>query len=116
MPTLNLAGATVAGRSGASILSNVGLDAFVSSTKADFVKNGRYWAAQLAELANIRSELRRRVELSAGGQPKLIATALEHALRIMWQRWCADLPAESFEVLSADVADRSRELADDRAS
>jgi predicted O-linked N-acetylglucosamine transferase (SPINDLY family) len=98
VPTLNLAGATAAGRSGATILGNVGLAAFVTSTKADFVQKGQYWAEHLAELAGIRAGLRIRFEQSAAGQPKLIAVAFEHALRAMWQRWCAGLPADSFDV------------------
>jgi len=109
VPTLNLTGATAAGRSGATILGNVGLEAFVTSTKADFVQKGRYWAEHLAELAGIRSGLRIRFEQSAAGQPKLIAMALEHALRAMWQRWCTDLPADSFDVSWTDVAERARE-------
>jgi predicted O-linked N-acetylglucosamine transferase (SPINDLY family) len=106
VPTLNLAGGTTAARTGSGVLGNVGLDSFVASTKSDFVEKGLYWAEHLAELAGIRAGLRRRFELSAGGQPKFIAMALEHALRTMWQRWCAGLAAESFEVSSADVADR----------
>lgn len=108
VPTLNLAGATVAGRAGATILGNVGLDSFVANTKTDFVEIGRYWAEHLADLAAIRAGLRVRFERSATGQPKLIATALEGALRVMWQRWCARLEAESFDVSWADVADRRR--------
>jgi hypothetical protein len=28
---------------------------------------------------------------------------MERALRIIWQRWCAGLPAESFEVPWQDI-------------
>jgi hypothetical protein len=34
----------------------------------------------------------------------VIAASLERALRIMWQRWCANLPAESFEVTRQEIA------------
>lgn len=109
VPTLNLAGSTAAGRPGSSILGNVGLDEFVASSKIDFVEKGRYWAEHLAELASIRAGLRLCFEHSAGGQPKVIAMALVHALRHMWQRWCVGLPAESFDVSWSDAADRERE-------
>ena len=36
-------------------------------------------------------------------QPAVVAAGVERALRMMWQRWCAGLPAESFEVSSEDL-------------
>jgi protein O-GlcNAc transferase len=98
VPTLTLAGHTVPGRQGACILGNVGLEAFVAEGAADFVRKGLSWAGNLSALADLRDELRERVKQSPQGQPELIAGGLERALRIMWQRWCAGLPAESFEV------------------
>jgi protein O-GlcNAc transferase len=74
------------------------LEAFVAHDKTEFVEKGLYWADHLTELAKIRDELRERFGQSAMGQPDIIAAALERALRTMWQRWCAGLPAESFEV------------------
>jgi hypothetical protein len=49
-------------------------------------------------LSVTRLELRERFAKSAMGQPALVAAGLERALRIMWKRWCAGLPAVSFEV------------------
>ncbi|WP_426147310.1 hypothetical protein, partial [Polaromonas sp. DSR2-3-2] len=48
-----------------------------------------------------RSGLRKRFAQSAAGRPEVIAAGLERALRSMWQRWCAGLPAASFAVNSA---------------
>jgi hypothetical protein len=42
---------------------------------------------------------------SAAGQPQLIAASLVRALRIMWQRWCAGLSADAFEVTRQEIAD-----------
>jgi protein O-GlcNAc transferase len=98
VPTLTLAGRTVAGWAGASILGHVGLETFAAHDPADFVQKGLAWADKLSELSEIRCGLRQRFAKSARGQPALIAASVERALRIMWQRWCAGLPAESFEV------------------
>ncbi len=99
VPTLTLTGNTPASRVGATWLNQVGLEAFVAHDKTEFVEKGLYWAGHLAELANIRDGLRVRFGQSALGQPDTVSAALESALRTMWQRWCAGLPAESFAVL-----------------
>jgi protein O-GlcNAc transferase len=99
VPTLTLAGHTMAGWAGASIMGHVGLETeFAAVDAADFVRKGSIWADNLAALSDIRSGLRERFAKSARGQPAVVAASMERALRIMWQRWCAGLPAESFEV------------------
>ncbi len=103
VPTLTLAGATAAGRSGASILAHAGLESFVACDARDFVDKGVSWAGRLDELAAIRADLRERFLRSARGQPNLVAEGVARALRAMWQRWCAGLPAESFGISLQDV-------------
>lgn len=98
VPTLTLAGHTVAARSGAGILGHVGLDAFVAQDTTDFVQKGLYWAGNLDSLASVRARLRESFQQSAIGQPAIVAAGVECALRMMWKRWCVGLPAESFEV------------------
>lgn len=97
VPTLTIAGQTVAGRSGAAILWHTGLQALVARDMAEFVQRGVYLARDISMLAKLRTGMRERLEQSATGQPAVIADGLETALRTMWQRWCAGLPAESFE-------------------
>ncbi|MDM0070930.1 tetratricopeptide repeat protein [Variovorax sp. J31P207] len=97
VPTLTLAGATMAGRAGASLLGHVGLDEFVVQDASAFEAQGASLAQRLPELAQLRASLRGRLADSAIGQPSLIAAALERALRTMWRRWCAGLPAASFD-------------------
>ncbi|MCX5864198.1 MAG: tetratricopeptide repeat protein [Deltaproteobacteria bacterium] len=109
VPTLTLAGATMPGRVGAAVLSQVGLEGFIAHDQSDFVQKGVQWANDLATLAEVRAGLRARFTQSALGQPALIAAALERALRIMWQRWCAGLPAESFEVSRQDLGSPRQE-------
>jgi len=103
VPTLTLAGDTAAGRSGASILGRVDLETFVAHDAADFVEKGLSWSRSLAALSDIRAGLRKRFEDLAAGRPEVVAASLERALRIMWQRWCAGLPPESFEVSLQDI-------------
>ncbi|MDP2822993.1 MAG: tetratricopeptide repeat protein [Sulfuritalea sp.] len=109
VPTLSLAGGTAAGRSGASILGHAGLEQFVAHNAAEFVEKGLLWSGKVAALAELRAGLRERLATSAIGQPALIAAALESVLRIMWQRWCAGLPPESFGVDRQTLAGFHRE-------
>ncbi len=95
VPTLTLAGNTAASRHGATILSHLGLESFIASGQTEFLQKGIAWANDLSALADLRAGLRARFDLSPVRQPEVIAASLEQALRIMWQRWCADLPAES---------------------
>jgi predicted O-linked N-acetylglucosamine transferase (SPINDLY family) len=105
VPTLTIAGRTMPGRVGAGLLGHLGLEDFAASDEKTFVAQGAAWAQRLPELARLRADLRDRFVQSAIGQPALIAAGLESALRTMWQRWCAGLPAESFE---AQVAQGER--------
>ncbi|GLC94534.1 glycosyltransferase [Cupriavidus sp. TA19] len=98
VPTLTIAGGTMAGRVGAGVLGHVGLDEFIAQDVVAFEVLGAAWTKRLPELAQLRAGLRDRFARSAVGQPALIADGLERALRTMWRRWCAGLSAESFEV------------------
>jgi len=96
VPTLTIAGPTPAGRGGAAILGQVGLDGFTAADAADFIAKGLYWATHLDALAEVRATLRARLQQSPSRQADTVAAALGQALRHMWRRWCAGLPAESF--------------------
>lgn len=104
VPTLTIAGATSWARAGAGILDHVGLHGFVAQSEAEFVAQGVYWSNHLADLAGMRAGLRERLRASPGGQPGLIAAHFEGALRHMWRRWCARLPAESFHSSGREAA------------
>ena len=73
------------------------------------MQKGLYWAGNLTTLSDIRTGLRERFAQSAMGQPAVVAAGVERALRIMWQRWCAGLPAESFEVSLQDIDGTTQE-------
>jgi len=98
VPTLSLAGDTLPSRIGVAIMGHVGLSDFVVSSKDEFLQKAVYWANNLDALAKLRTSMRTRFSHSAVGRPDIIAQGLESALRTMWQRWCQDAPAASFEV------------------
>lgn len=104
VPTLTLAGNSMPGRVGAAILSRVGLQDFVVETAEGFVTRGLFWADNLAALAELRAGLRAHLLQSPLRQSACIAAGLNDALRTMWRRWCAALPAESFDVPMNELA------------
>ena len=98
VPTLTIAGDTPASRGGDWFMHRMGLGDFVADDANGFTALGVRHAGDLARLAAIRAGLRQRFLDSPLGRPELVAAALADALRFMWRRWCADLPAVSFEV------------------
>jgi predicted O-linked N-acetylglucosamine transferase (SPINDLY family) len=98
VPTLTLPGNTVPGRSGLTAMSHVGLPQFVAQNKADFVRKGVALASDIQALAALRDGMRERCKQSPMFRPEAIAQGASKALRVMWQRWCDGLPAESFDV------------------
>ena len=98
VPTLTLSQQTVASWVGTSILGHFNLQSFAAHNETDFLEKGLLMANNLIELSKIRAGLRERFATSAKCQPQLVAASMERALRTMWQRWCAGLAAESFDV------------------
>lgn len=99
VPTLTMVGPTLPGHVTSAILSHAGLFDFIAHGEADFLEKGVYHANHLAQLADIRLQLRDRMNNSASGQPALIAAGLELALRSIWRRWC---DGQSAEILNID--------------
>lgn len=104
VPTLTLAGQSMAGRAGSAILSRVGLQDFAVDDVEAFVAQGLHWADRLDALAALRSGLREHLAASPLRRPENLAAGLARALRIMWRRWCAGLPPASFEVTLEGLA------------
>ncbi|HXZ09388.1 MAG TPA: hypothetical protein VEI25_15160, partial [Paraburkholderia sp.] len=46
----------------------------------------------------LRAGMRERCMASPMFRPEVIAQGVVEALRVMWRRWCAGLPAEAFDV------------------
>jgi predicted O-linked N-acetylglucosamine transferase (SPINDLY family) len=103
VPTLTMAGTTPASRQSAANQEMIGLVGFCATSPAEFVEKGIFWSAHLAALAELRGELRTRWQQAPGHQTALAAEVLKCALRQMWRRWCAGLPALSFEINESRV-------------
>jgi len=88
VPTLCLAGETPASRFSAALIHHLGLDEFVATSIDDYVEKGVYWTKHIAELAQLRVDMRTRFNGSDLGQPERFAAYFETALRVMWYRWC----------------------------
>lgn len=101
VPTLTLVGATPSSRLSAANLGHLGLEEFIAASPEDFVAKGARWANDLPALANLRAGLRDRWQNAPARDPGFVAAGMERALRRMWQRWCAGLPAQSFEISAA---------------
>jgi predicted O-linked N-acetylglucosamine transferase (SPINDLY family) len=97
VPTVTLAGSTPASRQATCILGHCGLDEFVCDDVERFVRKSILTASSVDVLSTIRAGVRERVLTSPLGQPALVAKGLERALRMMWERWCAELPAQSLD-------------------
>ena len=62
-----------------------------------FVQTGVLMATDVDGLSTIRAGMRARVSASPAWRSELIAQGFELGLRMMWQRWCAGLPAQSLD-------------------
>ena len=102
VPTLSLSGNTIPTRSAAAYLGHVGLEAFAAHDEPDFVNKGIFLSQNIATLSQLRSTLRERFRLSPVAQPALVTQGFERALRIMWRRWCAELPPIAFDAMHHD--------------
>lgn len=97
VPTLTISGGTVPGRQTASFLEHHGLTQFIAHDLEDFVARGVAICADLPALAAIRATLRERIALPDSDTITRVADGVEHALRLMWRRWCQGLAPVSFE-------------------
>lgn len=104
VPTLTMAGETPACRSGVSVMARWGLLEFAADSIEDFVAKGVYWSQHLDDLAAIRASMRQRFNDLGLGNAESLVTNLNAAMRTMWQRWCAGLPAQAFAVSPLDHA------------
>ena len=85
VPVITLAGRTAVGRGGASILSNAGLPELIARTPEEYVLIAVSWARNPARLAELRAELRPRVESSVLVDGRQYAADVVAAFRRMWQ-------------------------------
>jgi predicted O-linked N-acetylglucosamine transferase (SPINDLY family) len=104
VPSLTCVGATPASRLSAANLGQLGLEEFIARDPEDFVAKGVRWAHDLPALAGVRAGLRHRWQAAPARNAGFFAAGMELALRRMWQRWCAGLPAQSFAISAEEAA------------
>ncbi|HEY6241910.1 MAG TPA: tetratricopeptide repeat protein [Burkholderiales bacterium] len=93
VPVVSLAGDTSPSRSGASLLSVVGLQELVAETPEQYLDIASELAGDLPRLSALRSGMRKRMTESALMDPVRFTRNLEQAYRSMWRRWCDDRKA-----------------------
>ncbi|HTV48193.1 MAG TPA: tetratricopeptide repeat protein [Phycisphaerae bacterium] len=90
VPVVSLAGNTIVGRGGKSILTNVGLPELVANTSEEYVDIAVKLAGDLPRLKELRTTLRQRMENSPLMDAKRFTSNVEAAYRNMWKKWCND--------------------------
>jgi predicted O-linked N-acetylglucosamine transferase (SPINDLY family) len=88
VPVVTLAGQTAVGRSGLSILSNIGLPDLVATSADQYIQIAADLATDPDRLKTLRSELRHRMTSSLLMDAIQFAKDIEDAYRQMWQQWC----------------------------
>ena len=102
VPTLTVAGASVAAGASAAIMRHLDLPQFVAVDARDYVLQGVAVTRDLAQLAGLRAGLRERLAHSAIGQPQHTAEATVQAFRSMWRRRCQGLAPAPISTSAAD--------------
>ena len=100
VPVVSLAGDRHAGRVGASVLANLGLEELIATSIDEYLAIAADLAADTARLGMLRETMRARVVASPLRDETGFSREVEHAYRQMWLRWC-----------SGDIATAAGELA-----
>ncbi len=88
VPVITLAGGHMVSRVGVSVLTHLGLDAFITRSEEEYLQRTLQIAQDLSGLGRVRQSLRDRMN---GTNCELgnITRHLEMAYRDMWRKWCA---------------------------
>jgi protein O-GlcNAc transferase len=90
VPVVTAPGRTISSRLAAASLTAADLADFVAPDLDSYVELAVSKACNLPALAELRANLRARVESCEFGDPVRYARAVEAAYCDMWQRWCAE--------------------------
>jgi predicted O-linked N-acetylglucosamine transferase (SPINDLY family) len=88
VPVVTMVGSTVLGRAGLCLAKNLGLPELVAFKPDEFVSIAADLARDLPRLAELRQELRGRMERSPLMDAPRFARNLENAYRFAWAEWC----------------------------
>jgi predicted O-linked N-acetylglucosamine transferase (SPINDLY family) len=95
VPVITRIGKTAPGRAGWSQLSNLGLTELAALNQEQFIQIATTLAADLAKLAEMRSNLRHRMERSPLMDAGAFTRGIEQSYRNMWATWCERTTANS---------------------
>jgi len=90
VPVVTLRGRTGVGRSGVSILSNVGLKELIAESPEQYVQIAMKLAEDTPRLNDLRRTLRNRMSASPLMDAPRFSRNVEAAYRGMWRNWCTD--------------------------
>jgi predicted O-linked N-acetylglucosamine transferase (SPINDLY family) len=88
VPVITLGGKTAVGRTGVSILTNVGLAKLVTQTTDQYVRLAVSLTKDVSRLVPVRAALRNRMKKSPLCDAPRFAKNIEAAFRQMWREWC----------------------------
>jgi len=88
VPVVTKLGETFMSRIGASILTASNLPEWIGRGEEDYVRIAVQASHDPGALAQVRAQMRRRLEASIFGDPRSYTQAVEAAYRTMWHRWC----------------------------
>lgn len=89
VPSIMMQGETYASRFGGSTLVNVGLADLIARDKDEYVELAVNLACDVPRLAELRRQLRPKLQASPLMDARGFTQHLEAAYRTMWRNWCA---------------------------
>jgi predicted O-linked N-acetylglucosamine transferase (SPINDLY family) len=87
VPIVTLASSRPVGRIGASLMTNLGLPEWVTENELGYEDTAVAFSQNISKLAEIRNEIRVRMQHSPIMNEKLFAQDVENAYRKMWASW-----------------------------
>lgn len=88
VPVVAKLGNSLPSRAAGSILTALGLPAWVTDSDEGYIDIAVGHAADIRELDRLRRDLPRRIDAAAAGNPVSYARAVDEAYRTMWKRYC----------------------------
>ncbi|MBM3546507.1 MAG: tetratricopeptide repeat protein [Alphaproteobacteria bacterium] len=88
VPLVTMAGSSLVGRIGASMLARAGLADFIAKSGEEYVAIATRLAADPARLAALRAGMRSRLDKASVSNGRIFASEMEQAYRGLWRQWC----------------------------
>jgi predicted O-linked N-acetylglucosamine transferase (SPINDLY family) len=88
VPVVSLAGRTAVSRAGSTLLSNIGLERLVTRNAEEYIERATELIRDQGRLADLRRQLRDRLESSPIMNAPEFARDFEAVLRSAWHAWC----------------------------